>query len=194
MPKHEAFDQARRELGRADASLKALNAAKTFEEANQQWENFLAAIDRFFNKLSYAGKDKGKVKGLIDRVKHARKTDDLLHYLMQARNVHEHTIAMLTQDSPHPLMVAVPTVENQMIAINKMVIRAGKVVEFSGENLTFQEKKAGINVVSVKDRSGNLLRPPVSHMGAEIRDLSPMALGELALRFYHAQLSDLEAL
>src|SRR5690625_6735723 len=61
----------------------------SFYEYDRAWRDFLQAIDRTWNKVSARCKGERKWKRFQSQYEKARKNDELLKYLSQARNVSE---------------------------------------------------------------------------------------------------------
>lgn len=62
------------------------------------WQKFLQSIDRFWNKFKACCYDKKGWQTFESKIVEKRKKDQLLNYLMQARNVTEHTISPVVKD------------------------------------------------------------------------------------------------
>lgn len=70
----------------------------SFYEYDRAWRDFLQAIDRTWNKVSARCKGERKWKRFQSQYEKARKNDELLKYLSQARNVSEHTISPVIKE------------------------------------------------------------------------------------------------
>lgn len=194
MPQHTAFQQSRRELDKAKDALDAFAGAQDFESARREWENFLSYIDRAYNKLSYASRLGGRVSGRIGLIKNARSQDELLQYLMQARNISEHGIEEITAVSENYGIQGVPLDPSKTVIIKDLRIDdKGGITYRSGENVVFQRIFAGVNLLAIVSR-GVKYRVPVIHLGNEVNSTAPTKIGQLALDFYNRKLDELEAL
>ena len=76
-----------------------------FEPLTSAWVDFVFASNRFFSKLEQGSKSGNSSKNWYGRVKHLRRTDELMRYMHQARHSSEHSLAPLSIASPsfeHP--------------------------------------------------------------------------------------------
>ena len=90
--KTEAVEAARRRLQRATRAATELKSAKSFDEAEDAWIDFLVASAAVFSKLEQGSKESELSRDWFATVKHERKTDLLLNYLHRARNTDQHGI------------------------------------------------------------------------------------------------------
>lgn len=197
MPKHEAFTQALKELGRAQKCMDAMEASKDYEEFSEHWRMFLGHVDRAFNKLSYAGKVGGRLQTRIGLITSDRRNDNLLHYLMIARNVDEHGISEITTVREDiQLFLNFENVRDPNgWGVTFKVAEGGKL-EFSEiRNIEAGSAPVGVNLIPVYDgRAKRTVDIPARHMGVAIVDRSPAGIGKLALKYYKDKITDLERL
>src|SRR5258705_7260992 len=90
----QAFGRAREEAGKATQKIAEIRQAKTLREITDLWSGFLTDIQRSYTKLRIACRS-GPSKGWCDNVFHTRNADDLLNYVLHARNADEHGVAKI---------------------------------------------------------------------------------------------------
>lgn len=92
--------EAIKELKAASDAIQRMDevGVGSFYEYDRAWRDFLQAIDRAWNKVSARCKGEEKWKHFQSAYEKARKNDELLKYLSQARNVSEHTISPVIKD------------------------------------------------------------------------------------------------
>lgn len=70
----------------------------SFHQYDRHWRDFLHSLDRFWNKLVAACEGQQHWPRFKSKFGHLRKKDELLLYLVQARNVSEHSISQVVKD------------------------------------------------------------------------------------------------
>jgi hypothetical protein len=94
-----SVEAARRELRLATDKLDQMDLTENdADHLADLWAEFLSAANRVFNKLSHGPKH-GPSKGWFDHVKHVRKTDKVLSYILHARNADTHGVERIAEDS-----------------------------------------------------------------------------------------------
>jgi hypothetical protein len=92
--------EAIKELKSADRAYERMIqvGVGSFFEYEAAWRDFLHAIDRVWNKTAARCKNEAKWPRLKSKYEGLRKSDPLLKYIVQARNVSEHTISPVVKD------------------------------------------------------------------------------------------------
>ncbi len=92
--------EAIKELKSADRAYERMIrvGVGSFFEYEAAWRDFLHAIDRVWNKTAARCKNEVKWPKLKSKYEGLRKNDPLLKYIIQARNVSEHTISPVVKD------------------------------------------------------------------------------------------------
>lgn len=95
-----ALIEAIKELKDADAAYQKMVdvGIGSFFEYDRAWRDFLQSIDRVWNKTAAMCKGEKCWPKLKSKYERLRKTDPLLNYLIQARNVTEHTISPVVKE------------------------------------------------------------------------------------------------
>lgn len=174
-----AVAKAENALRRASAARDRLRDASNLTQARDAWEDFLAENTKFFEKLSKGSRINPKSEAWFGRVKHERKTDHLLRYLMHARNAEEHTLDEVTKSS-----VAIGASKGR-VRVHSLAIRGdGEIIHSDVEPLTDGARlavKLHLRMLPVTDRSDNVYQPPAEHLGKPVPNVSPLSIANFAL-------------
>jgi hypothetical protein len=183
----KSVEAARKELWMASVKLAEVECVESDpHRLLTLWSDFLGYANRVYNKLSY-GPKLGSSKGWFDSVKHFRKEDTLLRYILHARDADAHGVENITAN---PNLVSV-TIEPLSWYVNKPV--RGKIIEsgrvksdgsFEFENLMVQTTRVVLHLVPVTDR-GILYHPPTvgEYFGEYLSEVSPIGVATIAIRY-----------
>lgn len=138
-----------------------------FHDYDRAWRDFVISIDRAWKKLKSEAYGRKKWKKIESEVERMRKKDSLLKYLVQARNVAEHSKDPLIQDWEPNL----------------------RVQNISGK-LKFEFVKFDRPLLPVKNR-GTIFNPPNEHFGKKLEHYrtkknkpDAVLVAELAAHYY----------
>jgi hypothetical protein len=156
------------EFGLADMAYRTMVriGVGDFGEYDAAWREFLHRIERVWTKTHAAAHGLPGWQKIESEVVALRKSDPLLCYLIQARNVDEHTISPVAQDWNANIRMAQ-----------------------TGNEIRAAWDAWDRPLLPVKNR-GVVYEPPRKHLGAAIEPLlkkgraEPVIVAELALRFY----------
>lgn len=180
IPSH-AIRQAENELRRANQALARLMSPKDLLDFRDAWDDFLHHTRRLTLKLELGCRSEEQAKSWYGRVRQDQRQDDLLCYLLHARNAEQHGLETTLDTSTSIGARGSIFVENLTIVDGK--ITSAKVKPLSpGSKLVIQHISV---LVPVKDgRSGTIYNPPRSHLGEAVADQSPLAIATLAIKYY----------
>lgn len=188
----KAFEAAQEKFAGAKAKLEAMKAAKTLDELSVLWEEFLAEYHRVLLRLRKAT-EQGNGKGWFNSILNSQRTDELLRYMLHARDAAEHGIEKITEKRPGG--VAIRPKQGNSILVRRMEIRG----DHSGAKITIDPETMeeieitfhpdNVSLVTVVDR-GTAYQPPTSHLGRAIADVSPVALAEIAIAYLEAKIAE----
>ena len=188
------YERAREHVSEASAAVERLRTADGLIIIRAAWSDFLVHYHRVFTRLHQATKG-GPDKGWFDRVKHERSTDELLSYLMHARNADEHGLERVTGNTYASFVMGMPppgqTIRNVSVVMNKngeMEVDWGD----SPRPKFWQTTAAKATLVPVTDR-GITYRPPTSHLGQPLTDTSLLHVAERGLAYIEALVAAAEA-
>jgi hypothetical protein len=136
------------------------------------WQGFLQSIDRVWNKTVARCKNESGWQKLNSKYTHLRKKDQLLKYLVQARNVTEHTIS--------------DVITERDMDFNARLVQNGIKLEWQSWDRP---------LLSVKNK-GTIFPPPKEHLGRPISEYNkkgveePILVATLAMEFYVEMIND----
>jgi hypothetical protein len=111
-----ALRQAKSRLAKAEAAVTRLNTAKTFDETETSWSDFLTAAATIYTKLEQGSKTDKKSLSWFSRIKGLRRSDPLLRYVHQARNSDEHGIVDITLRKATRFDIGMPPAHQRALA------------------------------------------------------------------------------
>lgn len=180
------------EFNRAENSISEMKSATNLEEYEDHWKDFLTYLDRAWNKCEDSISNINSVHKIRDFVRRCRKEDNLIQYLVQARNVNEHTIRrIVTKKGACATITGGP---GGGIIIRGSIEGSGKVNTLVRDgNVEIKFLPARLEVVAVKNKS-TIFQPPKEHLGATIHSLIPHELAEMGFSFYKKNIGDIKEL
>lgn len=176
-----AIDQAKARLQKAERALAELKAAEFFDDAENAWSDFLIAAAGIYSKLEQGAKGNPKSGPWFGAEKNLRKTDPLLRYIHFARNVDEHGIERVTEQS-------LDNIDLKFNERRKIQIQQVDKVTQQPFGSLIDAVIAGptLKLVRVYDRRfGNFADPPETHLGkpAAFGTSFPDELGAMAFEY-----------
>jgi len=180
------FKPAEKELRASKRCFERMQSARSYEEYEESWCDFLNHLEKIFEKLNRAcAPVKGKFSSLISRENMLRSTDPLLQYLKQARNADTHSIQDIAQHIPARYGVGFNLRQGETSAyIEKMRFENGALMEYKGSHpliLTFTPETVVVKEVENQKRR---YPPPKTHLGKQLNTLHPTELAKLGIDFY----------
>jgi hypothetical protein len=182
-----AFDGAKDKLRLLIDKLEAMERAQSLQQLSDCWLDFLNETQRVFLKMKKAT-EKGSSKGWFDKIQNERTSDDMLSYVLHARNADEHGISQVTR------------IDNGGIGINvggdveHMELRQenGRLdVKYKGKNpLHFNFIPGAVKLLPVFDR-GIKYDAPKLHLG-KIIEQNPMTVARLTVDYLKRIIKDAE--
>lgn len=171
------------EIRIAEKAIERMEAATNLE-IEDEWKNFLGALERIWRKVERACQPQVNTfqpwQGEYARL---RKKDQLLRYLKNARDVEDHTIYQTLKEMESESLITIGG-PGDAVYIKKLNIDRGKIVEYDGSHpLTFTYKPERLELTRVKNNS-KWYNPPLNHLGKPINDQNPVAIAKLGLEFY----------
>src|SRR6266567_2927832 len=92
----KAFAAAKEKIQLAKDKLQKMRSATNLDDLEKLWGEFIAEQHRVFLRLKKAT-ERGSGKGWFDNITHDQRTDELLKYLLHARDAAEHGIEPITE-------------------------------------------------------------------------------------------------
>ena len=181
----KAINQATDRLKKATAAGDRLISARSYQDFESAWSDFLLAASGVYSKLEQGSKGHGPSEAWFGRRKHERKGDPLLSYLHHARNADEHGIEPISKFDEGSWAIGGGG-HYQLDAKTDL-----KVTHISGPPPTLTIQPSRVTLVRIKDtRFGDYFDPPTEHLKIPLDDQSPVAVARLALKYLDSMISD----
>ena len=160
------------------------------------WAEFLTYANRVFNKLSHGPKH-GPSKGWFDRVKHVRKTDKILSYILHARNADTHGVERIAQDSNLVCVKIRPLAsykDDEPIKgkiVDNAIVGPGSHYEFIQHAV--QQTNPVLRLVPVTD-GGMKYDPPApgTYLDQELSQADPIDIGRIVANYLERIVAEAE--
>ena len=169
----EAFKIVKIALNDAKAKLALMKRAVTPEACISSWQDFLVAQHRVFAKLKYVTMNDPS-KGWFDQITNERRTDDLLKYLLHARDQLEHGGRDVIQHRRQTTLLQWDQNQTGADAFKPIMT-----------------VPAHVRIFPVIDRSTKYLLPKL-HLGKTLDKSDPISIAELALMYLDSKVSEAE--
>lgn len=182
------YNKALIELENALKAIEAMEASKDLHSYERAWIDFVTYIDRTYNKIRAATPPDGKAHKILAKINQDRKNDDLLKYIMQARNSSEHSIDSITEKQAGGLSIGSGHKSNSGY-IHSLIYKNG-VVEQSplNYNVIVEFSEEGLRLAQIRNR-GVIYDAPTFHMGCKIAKASISKVARLAYDYYSKHLA-----
>ena len=186
----EGLKQPRKELRAAARAIDDMKKARSFDELEVEWRDFLNCLEKVWTKVERSCQHiRAKFEPWQGAYKRLRRKDLLLTYLKQARDADAHTIQEVTKISPGSRAINFQNPQGGYI--EHMEIRGGEIVAYSGDPIVVVDTPPHPVVLPIKNH-GQWFNPPTSHLGNPICTEHPIVLAELAFVFYQEYVNECE--
>ena len=171
---------SKKELDWAQEAIDGMLSASNIDRYEKNWVDFLHYLDRAWNKMQKACS--GKSQQLKSETNRLRNKDELLQYLMQARNSDEHTIKNITMRITSYVTVTGGAGGGKIVrgVINGDGNQTGLVLEGDIE-VEFHPETIEVIAVTNYDATYSV---PSKHLGIDIKTLMPHELAAMGLNYY----------
>jgi len=165
-----------------------LEKAKTLEEIADLWSGFLTHIQRSYTKLRVACRS-GPSKGWCDNVFQTRNADELLNYVLHARNADEHGVAKITDEKQGG--IGIGPKQGDSLVIDHLSIGPEGIVMGPGvaTNARITFIPAEVLLVPVRDR-GTIYNVPKKHLGGDLGSATLLDVAQRAEGFLRGKLDE----
>jgi hypothetical protein len=189
-------------LEKARAALQRLDQATDLPETESAWSDLIMAAASIYSKLENGSKVSGHATAWYGRVKHERKNDSLLSYIHHARNADEHCVEDITRIANREAQIRFhepydpAKLEGKQIFFGRDLrgnptFRGSEGAPFSIE--AYNEPT--LVLVPVRDpRYNDKFAPPDKHLGQQLADTTPRAIGHLAVAYLERLINDASAM
>lgn len=180
----KAFESA---TGKVSVALEKAAAMKLATEASalaRLWEEFLTVQQQVFLRLKKAF-EHGASKQLSDAIVNDQRSDDMLKYVLHARNADEHGVDAVSE-TVQPRLSINPKAGGEL-RVNHLVLdsrRSFPVVTMdkeTAENVVIAFHPAEVYLIRVRDR-GVYYDPPTKHLGRSITP-TPIVVADLLTKY-----------
>jgi hypothetical protein len=187
----QAFGRAREETEKAAQKIKAIQGATTLQEISDHWSGFLTHIQRSYTKLRVACRS-APCKGWCDNVFHTRNRDELLNYVLHARNADEHGVEKITEEKQGG--IGIGPKEGNSLEVDHLEMGPGRIV--MGPKLAANARititPGEIRLIPVRDR-GIVYDVPTKHLGEDLGSVTLLEVAERAEAFLRTKLDEADA-
>jgi len=184
-----------KDLKIAEKLVEDLAETTSFIEFERQWQDFLFRLERSWEvELRFAKEMGGKAQQWVSKNSAARRKDSLLRFLKHARDAETHAVQrtvdhdffVSVQDRlsrPFQIESVTTTFEDGVLTYdikspNEEIDWVGEIVPGDPSLVRFKTRNEWYN-------------PPTEHLGKTLKDLHPVAIAVLGIRFYQKEYSDL---
>jgi hypothetical protein len=172
------------QLKKAIANIKRMKTAKSLDEYEEHWIEFLHNLERAWNKATNHLSKSPKYQGWSRRgqIEKLRRRDSLLAYLINARGAEEHSIKDITTREAGGIGIN-PAIGNSLHIKSIIADGAGNIAIDSDQPLKITFFNGGVKLLPVVNR-GRLYPVPTSHIGKILRKDKPIVLAVLAVELH----------
>jgi hypothetical protein len=187
------LNQSRIEIEKAKKSLNLMKESKTMLDFESNWRDFLIHLEKAWIKSERECLDfKNRFQPWQGKYVKIRRTDPLLKYLKNARDVDTHSIEEIVDKIPGSRTITTLNKQEPLFA-KKLVIKNGEIIEYEGNQpLIIEDKPGRIDAKSFTNQ-GTIYLPPTYHLGKPLKhSKNPLEIAELGLEFYSKFLDEIE--
>ncbi|MBZ6366205.1 MULTISPECIES: hypothetical protein [Enterobacter] len=182
---------ASKELKRAKRCVERMRSAKSYDEYDEAWSDYLSRIENVFGRVKVAAESHKNYPSFSSSVNHLRATDSLLIYLKQARNAVHHGIVDTSKYIQGGFGINPPT-PGGILRLDSITIDGnGNAHIVSRSPFRLDIIPDSIEAIPCRNR-GVTYNPPESHLGEEIKSKNPVDIAELGIKFYESYLAGAE--
>jgi hypothetical protein len=186
----QASAKPREEFQKAREAFERMRNAKSFAEFEESWKEYLRRIDRIWNKAEAHFHRSPKWVGWAGKFVALRTKDELLSYLMQARNADEHSISDIAERQAGSTMINAAD-PGRPLYIRKLEMSGGKMF-LDADNAVVIVVPERVKLLPVTNRQ-KTYSPPTKHLGSDLDANNVLDVAERGLRFYEDFLEKAEA-
>lgn len=172
------------EIKWAEESIHTMETASDLHRYEKGWKDFLGYLDVFWEKAKNSGLP--SLAATISRIGNLRKTDELLCYLMHARNSNTHTIRPILEkvEGANGGGTSITGGPGGGRIIHGQIVGGKAPTDLVWEGkLEFRFGRDRLEIIDVIDRR-QVYGIPVNHLGQPLTTKTPHELAKLGLAFY----------
>ncbi|MDU1919906.1 hypothetical protein [Enterobacter sp.] len=185
------LNPAKKELMRATRCVSRMKLAKTYDEYDEAWSDYLSRIENVFNRIKVAAEHHKNYPSFSSKTNHLRSTDSLLIYLKQARNSAHHGITDTSKFVSGGFSIN-PVTPGGALHIKSLTIDGdGNARIIPGSPMKLELHPSTVEAIPCRNR-GMTYNPPTTHLGEVLESKSPILIAELGIEFYNSYLLEAE--
>lgn len=177
------------ELEKARIAIEAMRNAKSLDEFEDGWKEFLGRLERVWTKGINHFSKSPKWNGWKGKFEPLRRSDSLLSYLVNARGADEHTVNEIVGREPGG--IGINPAEGNCLYIERMTISNGNIFIKSPQKIRVDFLPAKTTLLPVTNR-GRTYPVPTEHFGSPIDPTNVIAVAEAGAQFYERFLAQAE--
>lgn len=188
-----AVEKSKERLRRAADAIADIERARTQDEFRDAWERFLVSIKAIGEVLKTGARgDTGSETALTALWEKVR-TDPLLGYLIEARNVEEHGLERSADYEEASLKIGTG---GESFMLNGSIGTGGRlmITPVNGSMVTVQQTPQETRLLPVSDKRGRVWPVPAQHLGKILDDPSPTTIAKLGLAYFQTVVRDAAAM
>lgn len=189
--KPNALSIAQSRLRIARSAVETAKNASSFDEFSDAWFIFLTAWKGIYTVLEQGSKESPKSRQWFGGKKAERKKTTLLQYLFEARNDEEHGLAKSVVPYGHTVLYQLerPSTGVEMMNFEFDESTGDYNLISSDIPVTKEQEVRGPTLVTVKDRGGKELHPPIG-LPERPHDITPIGVAMAALDYATAMIDE----
>lgn len=189
-------------LAKAKRALLGCRRSRSFGEFASHWAEFLIHTGGVLNALDAGSKETPQGRQWYGKIKREGRTDPLVSYMHQARNVEEHGPEPTTRNAPTSVEIGAagePIIISNMrfgpeLLRDPIGYLSGRVINAqTGALPTIKHTPGGPELLTVADpRFGNAFDPPKEHKGRPIKKTDPIRIAEVYVTYLAELINEAE--
>lgn len=188
--KRAAIEKCDERLRRAQRAVKELYKPSSEQQFRDSWDAYLSSVKAICEILRVGAKGEQSQLLRLDEMWKIISEDDLLRYLIEARNTEEHGLDRSAHFEPPSTIIGGPGESFRMDgSLGNM-----RITPMGGSNVTVWSLPQSIDLLSVIDKKGREHPVPTRHLGQELKDCSPAAIAEIGLRHFMSVVEEARAM
>lgn len=184
---------AKREIQNAAEFINRMENSKNFDEYEQNWRNFLTALEKVWNLAEREGQSvSSKFQPWQGSYKNKRRIDPLLKYLKNARDADMHSIQEIVQTQEAAMTISTGGTSGN-VHIERLEISGGKITTGkTSQPLIIRFIPSNLIVLPVIN-NGQAVPTPDYHIGQRVLDnTNPIKLAKVGLKYYEDFVNEME--
>ena len=184
-----AVEKARSRIRVAEKALSELVGCPDYASFTDTWYTFLVAAKNVYTALEQGAKSSAQSRQWFGAIKEARRNDELLQYLFQARDDDEHGLNEITrlEGSSVGIGKGAHGYSNN-VTVHNLRIENGQIINCDvesndGKPVLIETRGPRAVLSPIIGRGPVIYQPPTKHEGIDIQDRTPLGVATLGLAY-----------